>query len=161
MNAHLAASLAVLEELYDGMGDLVRELDTECLNWTPPIPETNSISAMVTHTVGSIESWLSRAMGETIKRDREAEFHAQHRADELVAMIDRSRSDTRHRFALLDQTDLATLRHVRRMSTNREEDVSIAWCVEHALIHAGEHWGQIQLNRQLYAASRGTRGGLS
>lgn len=158
MNAHLAASLAVLEELYDGMGDLVRALDADCLNWTPPIPETNSISAMVTHTVGSIESWLSRAMGETTKRDREAEFHARHTGDELATMIERSRSDARHRFVLLDQTDPATLRHVRRMSTNREEDVSVAWCVEHALIHAGEHWGQIQLNRQLYVASHGTRG---
>ena len=160
MNAHLAASLAVLEELYDGMEDLVRGLDADCLNWTPPVPETNSISALVTHTAGSVDSWLSRALGETIKRDREAEFHVQCRADELVAMIDRSRSDTRQRFSLLDQNDLATLRHVRRLSTNREEDVSLAWCIEHALIHAGEHWGQIQLNRQLYAASHATRGGL-
>lgn len=156
MNAHLAASLAVLEELYDGMRDLVGGLDSDCLNWTPPIPETNSISALVTHTVGSVDNWLRRALGETVNRDRDAEFRARHDADELVAMIDHSRLETRERFSALDRADLSTLRHVRRLSTNREEDVSIAWCVEHALIHAGEHWGQIQLNRQLYAA----RGGI-
>lgn len=155
MNAHLAASLAVLEELYDGLGNLVRPLDADCLNWTPPIPDTNSISALVTHTVGSIESWLSRGLGDAITRDRNAEFHAQHTAAELVAMIEGARLDTRRRFASLERADLGALHHVRRMSTNREEDVSVAWCIEHALIHAGEHWGQIQLNRQLYAARRG------
>lgn len=158
MDAHLAASLAVLEELYDGLSDLVRELDADCLNWTPPIPDTNSISALVTHSVGSTESWLARAFGETLSRDRDAEFQAQHTAEELLAMIDRSRIEARQRFPRLENVGLATVRHVRRLSTNREADVSVAWCVEHALIHAGEHWGQIQLNRQLYAASRIPRG---
>ncbi|MGH2459384.1 MAG: DinB family protein [Chloroflexota bacterium] len=153
MNAHLTASLAVLEELYADLEELVRSLDADCLNWTPPIPETNSMSALVTHTAGSVDSWLSRALGEPLKRDREAEFRVTRTADELVATIERSRAETRQRFARLEQSDLAMLRHVRRMSTNREEDVSLAWCIEHALIHAGEHWGQIQLNRQFYAAS--------
>jgi hypothetical protein len=29
--------------------------------------------------------------------------------------------------------------------------LSVGWCIAHALIHAGEHWGQIQLNLQLYS----------
>jgi hypothetical protein len=41
---------------------------------------------------------------------------------------------------------------VHRLSSGTDATVCVAWCVEHAVIHAGEHWGQIQLTRQLYAA---------
>jgi hypothetical protein len=34
----------------------------------------------------------------------------------------------------------------------REHEVTMAWCVADAVIHSGEHSGQIQLNRQFYAA---------
>jgi hypothetical protein len=156
MNAHLAAGLAVLEELCDGLVDLIRPLDPDCLNWSPPAPDTNSIAALVTHTAGSLDSWLARAIGETVQRDRDAEFRARHNADELIAIVERSRAEARRRFALLDGVDLGRTLPVRRLATNQETEVSAAWCVEHALIHAGEHWGQIQLNRQLYAA-RGER----
>ena len=153
MNAQLTACAAVLDELYDGLIELIGPLDEDCLTWTPPIPETNSISALVRHIVGSMDSWLSRAVGETVQRDRDAEFRARHTAEELVALVQRSRTEARRRLALADQRDLGRTQRVHRLAANEDVDVSAAWCIEHALIHAGEHWGQIQLNRQLYAAS--------
>jgi uncharacterized damage-inducible protein DinB len=154
MNPHLAASLAVLEELFENVLELVRPLDPDCLNWTPPIPETNSIAALVTHTMGSIDYWLARAVGETAQRDRDAEFRARHTADELVDLVEHARSEARRRFALLDGADLGRVKAIRRLSINQEIDVTAGWCLEHAVIHAGEHWGQIQLNRQLYEGRR-------
>jgi len=154
MNPQLSASLAVLEELFDDLVGAIRPLDADCLNWTPAIPETNSISALVVHTAGSIDSWLCRALGETLHRDRDAEFHAHHNADELVGIVERCRGETRQRLARLGAADLGATLRVRRLSTNRDAEVSVAWCFEHAMIHAGEHWGQIQLNQQLYAARR-------
>jgi len=154
MNPHLTACLAVLEEMYDGMVALIRPLDAECLNWTPSIPETNSIAALVRHTMGSLEGWFARAVGEPVQRNREAEFRARHTADELIALIEQSRAESRRRLAMLDGVDLSALRRYRRINATEDEDLSVAWCVEHAIIHAGEHWGQIQLNRQLYAANR-------
>jgi uncharacterized damage-inducible protein DinB len=152
MSAALAADLAVIEEMLDAMVELVRPLDVDCLNWTPAAPETNSIAAMVVHTCGSIDSWLSRALVETIEREREAEFRARADAGALVERIERCRVETRRRLAALEPVDPATVRSVRRLSSGRDSEVSVAWCVEHAIIHAGEHWGQIQLTRQLYAA---------
>ncbi len=154
MNPHLAASLAVLEELFENVLEFVRPLDPDCLNWTPPIPETNSIAALVTHTMGSIDYWLARAVGESIQRERDAEFRARHTADELIDLVERTRVETRRRFALLDGVDLSRTIKVRRLSVNHETEVTAGWCLEHALIHAGEHWGQIQLNRQLYEGRR-------
>jgi hypothetical protein len=152
MTAHLEAGLAVLEEQLDAMAALLRPLAADCLNWTPPVPETNSIAAMVTHTCGSVDSWLARALVETIERDREAEFAARADAAALVARIEKCRVETRRRVEALSAIDPATVRAVRRLSRGEDQQVSVAWCVEHAIIHAGEHWGQIQLTKQLFEA---------
>jgi uncharacterized damage-inducible protein DinB len=150
MSAQLEAGLAVLEEQLDAMVELLRPLEPECLNWTPPVAETNSIAAMVTHTCGSIDGWLARALVESIERDRDAEFAARADAEALVARIERCRADTRRRVEALGAIDPATVRAVRRLSRGEDQQVSVAWCLEHAIIHAGEHWGQIQLTKQLY-----------
>lgn len=158
MNAHLTAGLDVLEELYDALTDLVRGLDAEALNWAPPAADpTNTIAAMVVHTVGATNTWLARAVSEPVERDRDAEFRTQANARQLVETIDRGRADARRRFALLESVDLGSTIVVSRAagpSAGASQEVSLGWCVEHALIHAGEHWGQIQLTRQLYAARR-------
>jgi hypothetical protein len=152
MSAHVEADLAVLEEQIDAMAALLRPLAAECLNWTPAAPETNSIAAMVVHTCGSIDNWLARALVESIERDREAEFAARADAAALVARVERCRADTRRRLEALRAVDPATVRAVRRLSRGEDQQVSVAWCIEHAIIHAGEHWGQIQLTKQLFEA---------
>jgi hypothetical protein len=141
----------VLEEQLEAMAALVRPLDPDCLNWAPPVPDTNSIAAMVIHTCGSIDSWLARALVEPLERDREAEFRQRADAGALVERIERCLADTRRRIAALAEVDPATVRPVRRLSRGEDTRVTVAWCVEHAIIHAGEHWGQVQLTRQLYA----------
>ena len=42
-----------------------------------------------------------------------------------------------------------------RDQPSEDADLSVAWWVVHALIHTGEHWGQVQINRQLYGANPG------
>jgi uncharacterized damage-inducible protein DinB len=155
MQPYLAANLAVLEEMYDHLAELIRPLDEACLNWSPPIPETNSIAALVVHIAGSIDNWLGRALDEPVQRDRDAEFRARHDAEALLASIEQSRRRVRERFDRLEAVDPGTVRRVRRLQSEGETSLTVAWCVEHAVIHAGEHWGQIQLNRQLYAARGG------
>jgi uncharacterized damage-inducible protein DinB len=152
MSSHLEADLSVIEELYDAMAGLVRQLDDDCLNWFPLSSDANSIAAMVTHTLGATDAWLARAVGETIdrSRDRDAEFKTRANSSDLVAAIERSRVEVRRRLGLLQTVDLAETFTVRRLSRNEDSHISKAWCIEHAIIHAGEHWGQIQLTRQLY-----------
>jgi len=154
MNPHLAADLSVLEELLTSLADFIRPLDVDCLNWAPPISDTNSIAAMVVHTVGSTDSWFARGLGESIQRDRDSEFHAHHTAEELIALIDAGRTSASRYLARLDQVDPGREISTRRLSRNIDITVSVAWCIEHALIHAGEHWGQIQLTKQFYDAQK-------
>lgn len=152
MSAVPDAWRSVLDELFDGMARAVADLEAAALDWTPTAPDTNSIAAMVTHTCGSIDSWLARAIPEPLERDRDAEFRASATSAELGARVERCRADTHRRLALLATVDPSTIRAVRRLSRNEDMEVTVAWCVEHAIAHAGEHWGQIQLTRQLLPA---------
>lgn len=149
MNAGLAARMTVLEEMFEALVELIKPLEPACLNWAPA-PGANSIADMVTHIIGSLESWLARALNEPFERNREAEFEAQATAVELLTLITAARPRLRARFDRLDSLDLGTLRQVQRLSRGQSQAVTIAWCIDHAVIHAGEHWGQIQLNRELF-----------
>lgn len=152
MSPYLEASLATLEELLESLARFVGPLDDSELNWTPLDEGTNSIAALVTHTVGSTVSLLARATGETPKRDRDAEFLARGAADELVGLIEGCREEARRRLAQLDSLDPTARVTIHRARTGGDLEVTAAWCVEHALVHAGEHWGHIQLTSQLYRA---------
>jgi hypothetical protein len=155
MNAHLQASLDAFDEMLEQMAAFVAPLGDAVLNWRPPIADANTIAALVTHTCGSTNTWLSRAVGETIARDRDAEFRKAGSAAELVAQIEQTRAEVRRRIGLMDGRDLTqTLTVIRAGGAHAGQtmDVSLAWCLEHALVHAGEHWGHIQLTQQLHAA---------
>jgi uncharacterized damage-inducible protein DinB len=149
-----AAELAVLEEVYGRMAELVRPLDEAALNWRPLASDTNSIAALVHHVIDATNAWLARAVGETPARtrDREAQFRRQDSAPNLVAALAAGRDELRRRFGQLDGVDLARTLQVTRVTEPRPHEVSRAWCIEHALSHASEHWGVIQLTKQLYEA---------
>lgn len=157
MQPYLAANLSVLEELIADLTDLVAGLGSTELNWTPLPTGTNSIAVLVTHIAGSLDSWLARAANEPVSRDRDAEFRARATTSDLLVSLENALASIRLRFALLDEVDGSAVRRVRRLSRNEAADVSVSWCVEHAVIHAGEHWGQIQLTHQLYASNHAVR----
>ena len=155
MNPHLQDSLDAYDEMFEQMAAFVAPLPDDVLNWRPPAADANTIAALITHVCGSTNQWLSRAVGETVQRDREAEFRRAGRSAELVALIQQARADLRRRVALMDGRDLAQTLTVTRAGgahAGQTMDVSLAWCLEHALVHAGEHWGHIQLTQQLHAA---------
>ncbi|HEX6330880.1 MAG TPA: DinB family protein [Actinomycetota bacterium] len=152
MNAHLAGQLATLDELHDDLIRLVAAMDDDRLNWRPAIPEANTIAALVRHSIGSLVMWFSRALDEPFERDRDAEFASHDTASELVSALETSRERVRAQFDRLDRVDPGTERRIRRLGAPSEETLTAGWCVAHAVQHVGEHWGQIQLTRDLSAA---------
>ena len=149
-----AAELDVLTELYAHIGDLVRTQDEAALNWAPLAQDTNTIAALVHHSVGSTRVWLGRALGEPFERDREAEFRRHGTAQELLAVLDGARAELNRTFERLDTVDLARTLRVTRVAVPAGQTVSAAWCIEHAIAHVAEHWGAIQLTVQLARQSR-------
>jgi hypothetical protein len=152
MEPYPTANLAVLEELFDDLAALLGSLDPVCANWAAPEPNANSIADLVRHVAGSLDAWLSRALDEPFERDRDAEFEAFHAPEELLALVERSRVKVRQQFVRLEVIDSGTVRRFRRLGEDHETELTAAWCVAHAVIHAGEHWGQIQVIRDRCAA---------
>ncbi len=148
-SAHLEATLSKLQEIYTDLAKLLLEIDDDEANWRPPVEDTNSIAAMVRHTVGATGMWLARAAGEEIQRDRDAEFRASDSSANLASAVDGAVETARQRFAQLASVDPGTVRRVGLRSGTGE--LTAAACLARALAHAGEHWGQIQLTHQWYA----------
>lgn len=151
-NGHVAGDLAILEELYADLIDLVRPLEEDVLNSRPQAPDANTIAVLVRHIVGSIGMWCARALEEPFERDRDAEFRAYDAAPALVEALEASREHVRGQFERLAALDGSEPRVVPQRLQPERVPVTAGWCVAHALRHAGEHWGQIQLTRDLLLA---------
>jgi uncharacterized damage-inducible protein DinB len=152
MNGHVAGDVAILEELYDDLIELVRPMDEEALNRRPPVEGANTIAVLVRHIAGSLGMWCARALDEPFERDRDAEFRAHDAAPALVEALEVSRATFRDQLARLEalEVDLAAPRTVDRLAGPLT--VTAGWCLAHAVRHTGEHWGQIQLTRDLVLA---------
>jgi uncharacterized damage-inducible protein DinB len=151
VNAQLAGAWAAVEEMYRELIELVEPLDETAANWRPPAPESNSIAALVRHTVGSNGMWCSIALGEPFERDRDAEFRVHEAPEALVAALRESFSSVLGQFERLDGVDPATVRRDPRPGSD-DETYTAGWCIAHVVSHMSEHWGQVQLTRDLYGA---------
>jgi uncharacterized damage-inducible protein DinB len=146
-------ALQHLDTLYQRLLDLLNDIDEPALNWKPAIAETNSIAILVAHTVGATGRWLSNAAGDPRMGDRPAEFRTRATPAEAIALVRQARVDARDWLGAVEGLDPATPRPM----LGEHEQTTLAWCVEHALTHAHEHWGQIQLTLQLAQAANGSR----
>jgi hypothetical protein len=149
VNAFLNGQLANLVEWHEDAIGLVASLDEERLNWRPPVSDANTIAALVRHTIGSLGTWCARVLQEPFERDRDAEFAAHDDAAGLVSALEASRDWIRARVERMDGIDPADERQVRLFGATGDRTVTVGWCLARALRHTGEHWGQIQLTRDL------------
>jgi uncharacterized damage-inducible protein DinB len=134
---------AFLHEGHDVMRALVAGLPAAAADWKPG-EGTNSIAALVTHTIDA-ERHLTAAVADlSLQRDREAAFRVQGlTGDELVAMIDAAERDVDGHLGLVTADRLATT----IVRPNRTES-GARWLIRVAA-HSREHIGQASLTRQL------------
>jgi hypothetical protein len=137
----------------------VAETPSEGLNWrpaggAPSGADTNSIAVLATHTMHSLRSWMSVALGAPLPdRDRESEFRVTvDAASELLAMVDALTADVER---LLDGAkggvDWAAVRKMRpRPNPGGRESVPAGRALLHAIEHVAAHVGHMQLTRQLW-----------
>ncbi len=138
-------------DAHAAMRTVVSGLSPALLDWRPG-DETNSIAALIAHTLDSERSLTSNVAGVTLPRDREAAFRVSDLdADRLVAMIDAAEREVDGFLGGLTQERLdASIERPLRTATGA------SWLL-HAAVHTREHIGQATLTRQLaeQAAARG------
>ena len=150
--AEVATFWTAIQSSLDGLLKSMEGLDAEQLNWRPPAPETNSLYALATHTLGNAEELILGILaGRPVQRDRESEFRAT--GDSAGAHAERwSSLRGRMEAALASLPDGALDRddyqHPRRGQISGREALLIV------ARHAAEHTGQAELTRDLLLAAR-------
>ena len=136
-----------LQFLHAAIEQIINGLPQAALDWTPG-PEMNSIHVLAVHVAGSERYWIGDIAGnDPSDRDRDAEFrsggldtHA------LIDLLDRTLAHSR---AVLEGLELADLEELR-VSPRNGRQVTIAWCLAHALEHTALHLGHMEITKQLW-----------
>ena len=135
-------------DLYHGVHDSLREhvrgLDHGTLNWRP-LPKSNSIAVLVTHTLGSEREMIRALRLQPTDRDRESEFKVELEAADLLGMLDQADRELDQHLAALTPEDLMEL----RPRGDRPARPGIQWLLAN-YGHAREHLAQLELTKQLY-----------
>jgi len=135
-------------DVHDNIRKLVHGLEPDALNWKPH-PEANSITALVTHVLGSEHEMLAAVRGVKVPRDRPSEFRAEADASHLERMLDEADSWLDEQAAGMSAADLAA----DRPRGDRPPKPGLVWLVT-GYGHSREHLAQMELTRQLYDARR-------
>ena len=144
----------ILDRQLDEWRDVVTGLDAEALNWKPG-EETNSISALVAHSMDATRYHLANALGITLDRNREEKFdHEAASSGDLLALIDATETDMRDYVSRLTE-DVLPVEHTRPSSFSGTRTHNGAYFLFHALQHNREHIGQATLTRQIYEQRTG------
>jgi uncharacterized damage-inducible protein DinB len=130
-------------EAHAAMRTVVSGLSPELLDWKPG-EETNSIAALIAHTLDAERALTAIVAGVTLPRDREAAFRVGGLgAGRLLAMIDVADREVDGFLGGLTQDRLdAPIERPARTASG-------AFWLLHAAVHSREHIGQATLTRQL------------
>lgn len=149
MEPFVESAVATLEQVRADLKAGLEGQSAAALNWQP-LPDANSIAGMVAHLLESSNYLVQYGLGKTIPREREAQFVVTvPDAAALLRRIDEGFEPILQNAHCYTEIDLQQMREFRGERHNG------AWFLLRACIHTMEHWGQIQLTRDLYAARRG------
>lgn len=149
-STEVATIWSFLRGTMERMTGVAAELSIQELAWTPPAPETNSISVLLIHTMGNIEeNILEIVAGELVNRVRAAEFVANDvtgadLAERWLALSGRLEPA----LAAIGDDQLESMR-----SHPRRGEITARTVLLQATTHAGEHLGQVELTRDLALAA--------
>ena len=140
--------------------DIIVQLDgipDEILNQPTPIPDTNTLFALATHTVGMGEFWVLTLIGNRpSNRKRAAEFQAVGEGKPLTTRYQQWIADVH---ALLDGLPDAAMARVvepplefRSTGGLQDGPLTVRDCLYHVVEHTATHLGHIQLSADLLQA---------
>ena len=136
-----------LNELHTEILQTISDLPQEGLDWSP-FSGGNSCSVIIAHIAGAEKYWLGDIVAGAISgRDREAEFIVRNlKIAELEAYLQESLTYVGDVLENFDLGDLETA----RISPRNDQEVTVAWALDHALKHTAIHLGHLQITRQLW-----------
>jgi hypothetical protein len=136
-------------QIHDQLRKEIAGLSPRALTWVPG-PETNSISTLVIHLLGSESEVLRIVRGLPSDRNRASEFSANvGDPEELLRRIHDADRPLEELGPQITAEDLATLRVRPSAVNNRTPRTGLFWLLN-SYGHAREHLAQLRLTRQLF-----------
>ncbi len=137
----------------DAMTDIVAQLGDDLANRRPDIPGANSPYAILTHCLGVMEYWAGGLVaGRRIDRDRDAEFRASGRVQDLLERAAAARDQFARDVATVSDGE-DPLRGELPPGSASKDDQPITKNQGVALVHVYEelaqHRGQMEISRDL------------
>jgi len=145
-----------VDQALDEMVRIVRELGDEVASTRPDLPGANSPYAILTHCLGVMEFWGGYMVADRpIERDRDAEFRAAGRVDDLVERAAAARRRLAADVAAGDPS--APPRHdpVFDADVGTPIGTSQAGVLLHVLRELTQHLGQMEVSRDVLLAAHG------
>jgi hypothetical protein len=140
--------VSLYRQIHDQLRDEVSGLNRQALGWVPG-PDTNSISTIVVHLLGSETEVLQIVRGLPSDRDRPSEFSAQLKdLQELLSRIEATDRLLEELGPQITDEDLATRRVRPSAVRNRTPKTGLFWLLN-SYGHAREHLAHLQLTKQL------------
>jgi uncharacterized damage-inducible protein DinB len=139
--------LQLLSNQFDEIKHAIEGLSSEALDWVPG-SDMNSMAILAVHTAGATRFWVGDIAGQDESgrvRDLEFKTHDQDPAA-LIARLDDVLAHCREVLEQLTVDDLVAVRE----SPRHDHQFTVTWALLHALEHAAQHAGHIQLTRQLW-----------
>lgn len=149
------AVLDVSAECFTSMAGILTVLGDDLANRRPDLPGANSCYAIVNHCIGVVDYWAgSFIAGQRIPRDRDSEFTATGRVDELLERL----MALQQRFPAW--VEVAVTEGIRdrsvaagvRGGTTRAAVLATAtpeWALLHILHDIAQHVGHLEITRDL------------
>ncbi|HZQ35848.1 MAG TPA: DinB family protein [Dehalococcoidia bacterium] len=156
MAGQAAQFALVFERIINDTLTALDGIPDDTLNRRLELPETNSLFNLASHLLGAGEFWtLALGAGQTVARDRAAEFSASGGAAELAGRAQRWRDGLRDLLAALPDAalDKTVTPPTAYRGTLPEGQMTARECLLHAIEHSALHLGQIQITRQLLGLS--------
>lgn len=146
----IKAYLETLEELRRQVGNLVKDLPVDGLNWRPALPQgadpTNSLAVLAVHVAGSEHGWIAETAGAyppTRVRDDEFTYVATSAQEPLEGLA-----------AVAKETEAVlgklTLEQLEGAIMKDDHAVPMRWIIHHVIYHYSLHIGHMQLTYQLW-----------
>ena len=146
VEAEVQGYLTEFDMLMKQIRDATQGLNEEAANWRPLSKDTNSIYNILCHLIGTDNSWVRQVIGgETINRNREAEFRSSGNLSEVLDHWEKEVSANHDILRKITSTQLGEDRTVPTRGT-----ITVRWCILHLISHYAMHLGHVQLTRQLW-----------
>jgi hypothetical protein len=143
-----ATFVSLYRQIHDQLRDDVSGLNGQALGWMPG-PDTNSISTIVVHLLGSETEVLQIVRGLPSDRDRPSEFSAQlNDPQQLLSRIEATDRLLEELGSQITDEDLAT-RRVRPSAVRTTTPKTGLFWLLNSYGHAREHLAHLQLTKQL------------